>query len=128
MNHLWQSTLFAGLAALLALALRKNRARTRYWLWMAASLKFLIPFSLLVGIGGQIGWRAGVNAPTPRVVFAIEQVSQLVTPRISMAPDAPAAKIGPNVVMFLWPLGSIVLMPGLIARSRSVPALAPQPP
>ncbi len=45
-NHLWQSTLFAVAAGLLTLALRKNHARARYWLWLAASLKFLVPFSL----------------------------------------------------------------------------------
>ena len=45
-NHLWQSTLFAAAAGLLTLALRKNHARARYWLWLAASLKFLVPFSL----------------------------------------------------------------------------------
>jgi bla regulator protein BlaR1 len=44
-DHLWQSTVFGGVAALLALALRKNYARTRYWLWLAASVKFLIPFA-----------------------------------------------------------------------------------
>lgn len=46
-NHLWQSTLFAAAAGLLTLSLRKNRAQTRYWLWLAASVKFLIPFSPL---------------------------------------------------------------------------------
>ena len=50
-NHLWQSTLFACVIALLMLALRNNRAQIRYCLWLAASLKFLVPFSLLVGIG-----------------------------------------------------------------------------
>ena len=44
-NHLWQSTLFAVIAWLLTLALRKNRAAMRYWIWLAASIKFLIPFS-----------------------------------------------------------------------------------
>ena len=29
--HLWQSTLFAGAAWLLTLALRKNSAQVRYW-------------------------------------------------------------------------------------------------
>ena len=52
-NHLWQSTLFAGVVALLALALRKNHARARHWLWLAASVKFLIPFSLLISLGNQ---------------------------------------------------------------------------
>jgi len=41
-NHLWQSTLFAGAVATLALAFRNNRAHVRYWLWLAASVKFLI--------------------------------------------------------------------------------------
>src|SRR5437016_2817650 len=43
-SHLAQSTLFAGAAALLTLAFRANRARVRFWLWLSASLKFLIPF------------------------------------------------------------------------------------
>jgi hypothetical protein len=43
-NHLWQSTMFAAVAGLLTLALRKNRAQMRYWLWLSASVKFLIPF------------------------------------------------------------------------------------
>ena len=48
-NHLWQSTLFAVGAGLLAVILRRNHARVRYWLWLVASVKFLIPFSWLVG-------------------------------------------------------------------------------
>jgi bla regulator protein blaR1 len=54
-NHLWQSTLFAAVAAMMTLALRKNQARVRYRLWLAASLKFLIPFSLLISLGGHLG-------------------------------------------------------------------------
>ena len=42
-NHLWQSTLFAGVAGLVTLALRRNRAQMRYWVWLAASVKFLLP-------------------------------------------------------------------------------------
>jgi bla regulator protein BlaR1 len=52
-DHLWQSTLFAVLVGFLTLALRKNRARVRYRLWLVASVKFLIPFSLLIGLGGH---------------------------------------------------------------------------
>lgn len=42
-NHLWQSTVFAGLVTLTMLFLRNCRASVRYGLWFAASLKFLIP-------------------------------------------------------------------------------------
>src|SRR5947207_16008693 len=64
-NHLWQSTLFAITAGILTWILRKNHARARYWLWLAASVKFLIPFSLLVGLGSHLTWShvaAGTNA------------------------------------------------------------------
>ena len=51
-NHLWQSTVFAVSAWLMALQLRRNRAHVRYGIWLAASVKFLIPFSLLIDLGG----------------------------------------------------------------------------
>jgi bla regulator protein BlaR1 len=53
-NHLWQSTLFAIVTAMMTFALRKNQARVRYRLWLAASVKFLIPFSLLISLGGHL--------------------------------------------------------------------------
>ncbi len=53
-NHLWQSTACVAVAWLLALTLRNNRASTRYWVWFAASAKFLIPFSLLISAGNRM--------------------------------------------------------------------------
>ena len=61
-NHVWQSTLFAGVIAILALALRHNRARLRYGLWLAASVKFLVPFAMLAAAGGLLEWQ---QAPAP---------------------------------------------------------------
>jgi uncharacterized protein (TIGR03435 family) len=60
-NHVWQSTLVAALAGLLTLAFSNNRAQVRYWLWLAASLKFLIPFAALTALGSQFGWLAPVR-------------------------------------------------------------------
>ena len=77
--HLWQSTLFAGVAWFLTLALRKNAARVRYSIWFIASVKFLIPFSLLVGLGELVPRRdAAPRAETGWVAVA-EQVRPLVT-------------------------------------------------
>jgi len=80
-NHLWQSTLFASVIALLTLALRNNRAQLRYGLWLTASVKFLIPFSLLTGMGSYLGsTRARASAPAETsLYFAMEQVSQPFT-------------------------------------------------
>ena len=59
-NHLLQSTLFGAIAVLLTLAFRKNRAQIRYALWLSASVKFLIPFSLLIALGSHFGTRTTV--------------------------------------------------------------------
>lgn len=75
-NHLWQSTLFCVIAGLLTLTLRKNRARARYGLWLAASVKFLIPFSLLVGLGSHLPWARRSAGTKVGLSFAIEEVSQ----------------------------------------------------
>jgi bla regulator protein blaR1 len=74
-NHLWQSTLFAAAAGLLTLLFRKCHARVRYGLWLAASIKFLIPFSLLVALGSHLAWSPGAAVTSNRLRFAIEVVS-----------------------------------------------------
>ncbi len=75
-NHLWQSTVFAAVAALLALALRQNHARTRYCLWLIASVKFLVPFSLLVALGGYLGWLTPAPMAQPALSTVMEQIAQ----------------------------------------------------
>src|SRR5215469_15584345 len=75
-NHLWQSTVFAGAMWALALILRQNRAAVRYWLWLAASVKFLLPFSLLVSTGTELARRtapANANGPPDLLVAAGDQ-------------------------------------------------------
>ncbi len=53
-NHLWQSTLFAVAAGLLTVAFRGNKAQVRHWLWFSASMKFLLPFALLMSLGSHL--------------------------------------------------------------------------
>ena len=94
-DHLWQSTLFAVAAALLVLALRRNRAHVRYWLWLAASVKFLVPFAALVSIGNQFGWLSSARIVQPALTLVVDAMSQpfsqasiRVTSGISTAADA----------------------------------------
>jgi hypothetical protein len=68
-NHLWQSTLFAAGVWLLTLALRRNHARTRYRLWVLASAKFLLPFSILISAGERL--QVSLHAPVAQPVFSI---------------------------------------------------------
>ena len=73
-NHLWQSTAFGLLAWLLTLTLRRNHARVRYAVWLAASIKFLIPFSLLVSVGNLLPHPKQPVAPV--VYSAMDVVEQ----------------------------------------------------
>jgi bla regulator protein blaR1 len=75
-NHLWQSTAFLALAALLVWTLRKNQARVRYWLWLVASIKFLVPFSLLVLLGSHLAKPRATREMQPAFYSATEEVAQ----------------------------------------------------
>lgn len=66
-DHAWQSTLVAILAAGVALALRKHGASLRYWLWFAASAKFLIPFALLIALGSELSSRLHPRTPSHEI-------------------------------------------------------------
>ena len=76
-NHLWQSTLFAVAVGLLTVMCRKNGASVRYGLWFSASVKFLIPFTLLTALGDRLEWAS--RAPqiaAPAVSATLAQVSR----------------------------------------------------
>jgi uncharacterized protein (TIGR03435 family) len=116
-NHLWQSTLFAGVIALLALALRHNRARLRYGLWLAASVKFLVPFALLVATGRLLEWP---QAPVPiRSVVASPGVRDFnapfaelwLDPTTKVTAAAHPQRVAP-ILFTLWACGfaAIVLL------------------
>jgi bla regulator protein BlaR1 len=79
-NHLWQSTLFAAVAGALVFALRRHYAPARHWLWLAASLKFLIPFSLLIGAGARLGWTRAPVIVVHRVSIVVEEIGHPLVP------------------------------------------------
>src|SRR6185437_9691010 len=84
LNHLWQSTAFAAAVAVATLILRRHSPRLRYWLWFAASAKFLVPFSLILTTGARI--HLPPDTPTLRattvqqVSVAFAPVSSIITP------------------------------------------------
>lgn len=114
-DHLWQSTLFLFAAGLLTLTLRRQSAATRYILWFAASLKFLVPFSLLVAVGSWIGPHAPVHQTSG--IYFVEQVTQPFTQSIS--PVHPALVVAsssarrfhwPTLLLLTWLCGALILI------------------
>jgi bla regulator protein BlaR1 len=118
-NHLWQSTGLLAAAWLLAYGLRKNQARTRYWIWLAASLKFLIPFSLFVEIGRRAGSitassiaRSGHS--TAALSNAMDHIAQPLTEAQSFMAVGPEAMVHnsrmlPLTLLSIWACGILVL-------------------
>jgi bla regulator protein blaR1 len=129
-NHLWQSTLFAAAAGLLTFMLRKNHARDRYWLWLAASVKFLIPFSLLVGIGTYLAWSHASPAPKGGLYAAVETISQpfseptLAIPAMAQAAPAVAAASLlhwlPALLVGVWLCGFVIVLLAWCVRWRRI--------
>ena len=129
-NHLWQSTLFAIAAGVLTLVLRKNRARARYWLWLAASVKFLIPFSLLVGLGTHLPWSRHSLGTSTGLYFAMEQVSKPFTqPTAAMISQTIPTTASPSQIQLLpvllttvWLCGFVLVLCLWYARWRRISA------
>src|ERR1700735_1924946 len=89
-NHLWQSTLFAGGVGVLTLVLRRNSASIRFGLWFCASVKFLVPFALLVALGTEIPRQP----PSPDANTGAVQVLGMAVARMAAPMSAPGPVIG----------------------------------
>jgi beta-lactamase regulating signal transducer with metallopeptidase domain len=85
-DHLWQSTIVAVIALLVVLLLRRNRASLRYWIWFAASMKFLLPFALLMQAGQAL---RPAKAASARIVAFTETVDQIAQPFSQLRPSPP---------------------------------------
>lgn len=108
-NHLWQSTCFVLLAGLLAFALRRNSPKVRYWVWLSASLKFLLPLALLVSLGSAVprpARRAAVSAaPAFSNTVVIEIAAPFTIPSYSSAPVHAPIHWVPIAIGVVWALG-----------------------
>jgi bla regulator protein BlaR1 len=114
-NHLWQSTLFAAMVGLVVWGLRENRASVRYWLWLAASFKFLVPFTLLISIGSQFEWHGTSSIGPPSVSPAVAEMGQtIISPAVgySPSPQQQASSVVPAVLLGIWVCGSAVWLCG----------------
>jgi beta-lactamase regulating signal transducer with metallopeptidase domain len=119
LDHLWQSTLVAALAALLALALHNNSARVRFWLWFAASMKFLVPFAALAALGESLARLLPVTLTAPLRLAAIAPAAERISAPAAML-AVPEAAGGVTLVLLLglvWALGFAAVLTVQLVRS-----------
>ena len=84
LDHLWQSTLFCGAVWAVALILRGNRAAVRHGLWVAASVKFLVPYSALFSVGATSFSRRRPSAGPPMFGEAAQVAAPVMSPALSI--------------------------------------------
>lgn len=111
-NHVLQSTLFAALAGLLALAMRGTPARSRYWIWLAASFKFLVPFSLLTSLGSHFPWNLPEPLASPRWLVVMEEIRRPLTTPVATGsyPPGPALPSFGVLVVSFWLCGVVFVL------------------
>ena len=106
-KHIWESTVVAIAAGVVALVLRRNSASVRYWIWFGAALKFLVPFAALASIANQFSL-----PQSPQAATAVIAAATIVFRASALAalPDATW-----TAIILVWLMGACVVL----ARSLS---------
>jgi bla regulator protein BlaR1 len=124
LDHLWQSTLFASGVWLLTLTVRRHEAPTRYCLWFAASVKFLIPISLFVTLGNHLARQSAmVSVLVPTVTYSAAQIAAPFSgPTHALASPSSWVANTEVVLLGIWGLGSVVVLRYWCARWTTIGA------
>ncbi len=121
-EHLLESTAFLlcvwGFASLLS----RHAAAVRYRLWLAASLKFMVPLAPLVALGRRFAWR---TAPIVHDAWTGASNIQMpaaaghgLTAAAAHLPDASASFAA--LLLAVWAAGSLLLLARWCASVRRV--------
>ena len=109
-SHLWQSTMFAAVIVLLAFMLRRHQAQTRYWLWLAASLKFALPFSWIIRVGQLVEWRSPATPVPPQMMAVVERISEPFALTLAYGGGIERANLWAPILLGVWLLGTIAVL------------------
>jgi bla regulator protein BlaR1 len=116
-NHLWPSSCFALLAGLLTFVLRKNSPKVRYRIWLSASLKFLMPFALLVSLGNGIPavGRHPIAVRAAAIPDTLVQIAEPFSANFSATVPVRAPMPWVPIAIGVWALGFLAIS---LARCR----------
>ena len=124
LNHLWQSSLFALAIWALVFLFRNNGAAIRHGLWLAASVKFLLPFSLLAAIGSQ----AFTHTVAASSMQTLTRIGPAVLPFRSehAAPVLATGWPWSTIAATIWGLGSLLVILFWLVRAARLWAIVHQ--
>jgi uncharacterized protein (TIGR03435 family) len=88
---------------------------------MAASMKFVVPFSVLVMLGGHVSWRTTMPVESPAIAVAIAQaVAPVVASPVRIERHIDLAP----VIEIVWACGVLAVLMNWFVRWRKVRAIA----
>jgi len=121
LDHLWQSTLMALAVGLLTLAFHRAGPAVRHRLWLAASVKFLIPFAILATLGKALAaGHSPIEAPAGAVL-----VARAAQPFSQVQPTGAALHVAAwldpgSILLAVWALGVVAMLAVWTARWAQV--------
>jgi len=126
LDHLWQSTLFGLGVWVIAQTLHANSAAVRHWLWLLASMKFLVPFSWLHGVGAALGATQTLEIQ-PVYAAALGSVASMTSPTAVLggSPGISAPLLA-TLLIVAWTSGSLWLAARWFAGWRLARRLSKQ--
>jgi len=99
-DHLWQSTLFGLAIWLTSACMRGNSAAARHGVWLAASLKFLVPFSALYWLGTAAG--IPVEYDTAFLLAVLAAATPVLSPVPALEASRDSLPVWVPVISCLW--------------------------
>jgi bla regulator protein blaR1 len=122
-NHLWQCSWFTVAAAALSFVLHAHSPTVRHWIWVIASLKFLVPFAFLVALGSAVGslvpWpRAATMTRIGVIPDAVAFVAEPLLQDAQTLGSRPAATdVVPLALGIVWAIGFAAIV---VVRCRQM--------
>jgi beta-lactamase regulating signal transducer with metallopeptidase domain len=122
--HLWQSTLFGLVIWSISTCMRGNSAAVRHGLWLAASLKFLVPFSALYWLGTAAGIPPPVESQPAFFLGMFEAATPVLSPVLALDPSPDGLPAWLPVTGCLWLIGAVLLAVNWVRDWRAARELA----
>jgi uncharacterized protein (TIGR03435 family) len=121
-NHVWQSSAVVVIAWFVTLGLRANPARVRYWVWMFASVKFLVPFALLASLGSYWAKSIAGRKIGSALYTTVDEISQpfqqaqAPATKYLLSPQPTLLDFVPALLVAVWICGLVVVLTLWVVR------------
>lgn len=111
-DHLWQTTLVMLAAAFLARIVGTWHPRVRYAIWCTASVKFLVPLSVLIAVGHAVARWGGPMGSVSRISTAVQTIGQpfATWAEASVSATSGVEQFASPLLVAVWLVGGAVTL------------------